>query len=91
LTDVSEVLIASILTLMMEAARTSETLVNFYQTTRRNNPQDSHIRIEFSFISRLYKPYFAWNSKRASIDILKNDFPYETLVNKIQSIHFLFE
>jgi hypothetical protein len=31
-------------TLMMEAARTSETLVNFYQTTRRNNPEDSHLR-----------------------------------------------
>jgi hypothetical protein len=28
--------------LMMEAANTSETSVNFYQTTRRNNPDDSH-------------------------------------------------
>jgi hypothetical protein len=28
--------------LMMEAASTSETLVNFYQTTRRYNPEDSH-------------------------------------------------
>jgi hypothetical protein len=28
---------------MMEAARTSETLVNFYQTTRRCNPEDSHL------------------------------------------------
>jgi hypothetical protein len=28
----------------MEAARTSETLVNFYQNTRRYNPQDSHLR-----------------------------------------------
>jgi hypothetical protein len=27
---------------MMEAARTSETLVNFYQTTQRYNPEDSH-------------------------------------------------
>jgi hypothetical protein len=27
--------------LMMEAARTSETLVNFYQTTRRYNPEES--------------------------------------------------
>jgi hypothetical protein len=27
----------------MEAASTSETLVNFYQTTRRNNPEDSHL------------------------------------------------
>jgi hypothetical protein len=35
-TDVSEVL-----PLMMEAARTSETSVNFYQTTRRN-PEDIH-------------------------------------------------
>jgi hypothetical protein len=29
--------------LMMEAARTSETLVNFYQITRRYNPEDNHI------------------------------------------------
>jgi hypothetical protein len=30
--------------LMIEAARTSETLVNFYQTTRRYIPEDSHLR-----------------------------------------------
>jgi hypothetical protein len=29
---------------MMPAARTSETLVNFYQTTRRYNPEDSHFK-----------------------------------------------
>jgi hypothetical protein len=29
---------------MMEAARTSETLLNFYQTTRRYNPEDSRLR-----------------------------------------------
>jgi hypothetical protein len=29
---------------MMEAAGISETLVNFYQTTRRYNPEDSHLR-----------------------------------------------
>jgi hypothetical protein len=29
--------------LKMEAASTSETLVNFYQTTLRNNPEDSHL------------------------------------------------
>jgi hypothetical protein len=33
-----------IIALMMDAARTSETLVNFYQTTRRYNPKDSHLR-----------------------------------------------
>jgi hypothetical protein len=28
---------------MMEAARTSETLVNFHQTTWSYNPEDSHL------------------------------------------------
>jgi hypothetical protein len=28
---------------MMEAASTAEMSVNFYQTTGRNNPEDSHI------------------------------------------------
>jgi hypothetical protein len=40
LTDVSEVL-AALITLMIEAAIPSEMSVNFYQTTRRNNPEDS--------------------------------------------------
>jgi hypothetical protein len=30
---------------MMEAARTSETLENFYQTTQHYNPEDSHLKI----------------------------------------------
>jgi hypothetical protein len=34
---------------MLEAARTSETVVNFYQTTRRYNPEDSHHLIAASF------------------------------------------
>jgi hypothetical protein len=29
--------------LMMEATSTSETPINFYQATRRNNPEHSHI------------------------------------------------
>jgi hypothetical protein len=33
----------SIIALMMEAARTSETSVNFNQTTRLNNPEDGHL------------------------------------------------
>jgi hypothetical protein len=34
-----------IIALMMEAANISETSVNFYQNTRHNNPEDSHLRI----------------------------------------------
>jgi hypothetical protein len=37
--DVSEVLAASIIRAIMEA----EELVNFYHTTRRINPEDSHL------------------------------------------------
>jgi hypothetical protein len=33
-----------LIALMMDAAWTSETLVNFYQTTRRYNLEDSHLR-----------------------------------------------
>jgi hypothetical protein len=51
LTDVSEVLGSSIIraasiiiALMMEAAGISETSVNFYQTTRRNNPEEGHLQ-----------------------------------------------
>jgi hypothetical protein len=32
--------------LMMEAARTCETLVNLYQTTQCYNPEDSHLHPE---------------------------------------------
>jgi hypothetical protein len=32
-----------LIALMMEAANTSETSVNFYQTTGSNNPEDSHL------------------------------------------------
>jgi hypothetical protein len=42
-TDVSEVLAATIIR-MMQAASTSETSVNFYQTTRCYNPEDSHLQ-----------------------------------------------
>jgi hypothetical protein len=38
------VLPPSNIALMMVAARSSETLVNFYQTTRSYNPEDSYLR-----------------------------------------------
>jgi hypothetical protein len=42
----------------MEAARTSETLVNFYQTTRRYNPEYSHLRTHRRENLRCY---LCWN------------------------------
>jgi hypothetical protein len=41
--DISEVLTASIIRATMEAASTSGTSLNIYQTTRRNIPEDSHL------------------------------------------------
>jgi hypothetical protein len=35
--------VRAIIALMMEAASTCETSVNFYQTIWRNNPEDSHL------------------------------------------------
>jgi hypothetical protein len=34
----------------MEAARTSETLVQLYQTTRCYNPEDSHLHVTIKFL-----------------------------------------
>jgi hypothetical protein len=42
-TDVSEVLIASVIRAVMEAVSTSETSVNFYQTTLHNILEDIHL------------------------------------------------
>jgi hypothetical protein len=36
-------IIRAIIALMMEAANTSETSVNVYQTTQCNNPEDSYL------------------------------------------------
>jgi hypothetical protein len=52
----------AVIALMMEAARTSETLVNFYQTTRRYNPEDSHLRC-----TKLYIIF--WNPHRFVIGL----------------------
>jgi hypothetical protein len=40
---------------MMEAAITSETSVNVYQTTRRNNPEENHFLLADLFINK--SPY----------------------------------
>jgi hypothetical protein len=40
--------VVALCSLMMEAARTSKTLVNFYQTTQRYNPEDRHLLMGIS-------------------------------------------
>jgi hypothetical protein len=46
---------------MMEAAHTSETLVNFYWTTQCNNPEDNHLKIDIvnnSYDKKLLRSVF---------------------------------
>jgi hypothetical protein len=52
----------------MEAARTSEMLLNFYQTTRRYNPEDSHLR---THRREILKSYF--------LNIIKTSFGFKGL------------
>jgi hypothetical protein len=58
ITDVSEVPVASIIVLMMEAASTSETSVSFHQTTHRNITQDSHLDIRLRENLEFHDMYF---------------------------------
>jgi hypothetical protein len=41
--DIKNMDVFRAIALMMKAARTSETSVNYYQTTCLNNPEDSHL------------------------------------------------
>jgi hypothetical protein len=50
------VLAASLISLMMETASSSETLANFYQTTRCNNPEDSLFLLATCKSARSYNP-----------------------------------
>jgi hypothetical protein len=43
LVEVNRRLRGAVIALIKEAVSTSETSVNFYETTRRNYPEDSHL------------------------------------------------
>jgi hypothetical protein len=74
-TDVSEVRAASIIALMMEAARTSETSVDIQLRTRQYNPQNSELHTRrretlkrhFVQIFRSCESSCNWNVGRYSV------------------------
>jgi hypothetical protein len=51
--------------LMMEAANTSEMLINFYLTTRRYNPEDSHLKAYIPSAGQEFRRYYAVFTRRA--------------------------
>jgi hypothetical protein len=55
----------AIITLIMEAASTSETSANFYQTAWRYNPEDIHL-LNLSFVSSKH------NSSSSLLTVLEN-------------------
>jgi hypothetical protein len=58
-TDVSEILAVSIIRAML-AASTSETSVNFYQTTGRNIPEESHLHTDLCYNLRSQQSTELW-------------------------------
>jgi hypothetical protein len=80
---------------MMEAARTSETLVNFYQTTRRFNPEDSHLHENRTFTFCSAHEEYKLNTKAAGSFLLSanflskiNDFEKKLVIHKKLQIKF---
>jgi hypothetical protein len=64
----------AVIALMMEAARTSETLADFYQTTRRYNPEDSHLRTHRRENLKSYNVNTGWERDRTSWSGGSNSF-----------------
>jgi hypothetical protein len=71
----------------MEAASTSETSVNFYRTTRRNNPEDSHTNtrrrenLKSHYLVTSYTIIFNFMLYTQSLTTLKLHFRYLSFIN----------
>jgi hypothetical protein len=80
---------------MMEAASTSETLVNFYQTTRRYNPEDSHLQIaiycrntyEFKLLKYVIKQHKVWGTINLCNSKVRLWLLSGILVSSLQPLH----
>jgi hypothetical protein len=68
---------------MMEAARTSETLVNFYQTTLRYNPEDSHLRTNQPTAASEMKP-LTWD--REYDNVLLGHTPHRAAIDEHEAM-----
>jgi hypothetical protein len=77
---------------MMEAASTSETSVNFYQTTRRDNPEDSrheNLKSYVVFKIRTVSIYLIFNThKYCSYEDCRRAYAHILSPYKISSILF---
>jgi hypothetical protein len=61
--------VVTMVALMMEAAMTSKTLVIFYQTIRRYNPEDSHLR---THRRENLKSYLDYPTVRIRVSVILN-------------------
>jgi hypothetical protein len=59
--------IKAIIALITDAASISETLVNFYEATRRNNPEDSHLHTRYHEKLKSYQFYIFSSAFNTSI------------------------
>jgi hypothetical protein len=58
----------TVIALMTEAASTSETSINFYQTKRRNNPEES-FHLDQNRIQKMVLSYYPRGKKNAQRSI----------------------
>jgi hypothetical protein len=70
----------------MEAASTSETLVNFYQTTRRYNPEDSNIHASL-FDNTDWWRFANYSSRNEQISAWKVCYNTDESSDVVESAH----
>jgi hypothetical protein len=67
---------------MVEAANTSKTSVNFHQTTRRNNPENSHLHTRCSQNLKSHMNTLCRRSAELFIIAAGGIYSYQCVVNR---------